>query len=290
MLDTYFVLRTLDDGTIMIGTPLQIERKSAEYWTVTFDNPPLNLLDPEVVLALRDLLTTLEADEAVKVVVFNSADEDYFISHFDVVRAAEMPGPGPTGLPAWIDIVVRLARAPFVSIAAIRGRTRGVGSEFVLACDLRFASRERAILGQPEVGAALVPGGGALEALPRLVGRSRALEIVLAADDFDAVTAERYGWINRAVADVDLYDVVDTIASRIAGFDRDALSTAKRIINQRAEPVSGEHINESFREFERLAVSPAGRARVADLLARGMQQRSEFELNFGTELARTHPA
>ena len=184
--------------------------------------------------------------------VFNSADEDYFISHFDVVRAAEMPGPGPTGLPAWTDIVVRLTRAPFVSIAAIRGRTRGVGSEFVLACDLRFASRERAILGQPEVGAALIPGGGALEALPRLVGRSRALEIVLAADDFDAGTAERYGWINRAVADIDLYDVVDTIATRIAGFDRDALSTAKRIINQRAEPVSGEDINESAREFRRL--------------------------------------
>ncbi|GAA1213689.1 enoyl-CoA hydratase/isomerase family protein [Pseudonocardia alaniniphila] len=270
----------------MNETPLQIERKSAEYWTVTFDNPPLNLLDPEVVLALRDLLATLETDEAVKVVVFNSADEDYFISHFDVVRAAEMPGPGPTGLPAWTDIVVRLDRAPFVSIAAIRGRARGVGSEFVLACDLRFASRERAILGQPEVGAALVPGGGALEALPRLVGRSRALEIVLAADDFDAVTAERYGWINRAVADADLYDVVDTIATRIAGFDRDALSTAKRIITQRADPVSAEDINESAREFRRLAVSPAGRARVAHLLARGMQQRSEFELNFGTELAR----
>ena len=274
----------------MNETPLQIERKSPEYWTVTFDNPPLNLLDPEVVLALRDLLAALEADEAVKVVVFNSADEDYFISHFDVVRAAEMPGPGPTGLPAWVDIVVRLTRAPFVSIAAIRGRTRGVGSEFVLACDLRFASRERAILGQPEVGAALVPGGGALEALPRLVGRSRAMEIVLAADDFDAGTAERYGWINRAVADVDLYDVVDTIATRIAGFDRDALSTAKRIINQRAEPVSGEEINESAGEFRRLATSPTGRARVADLLARGMQQRSEFELNFGTELGRTHPA
>lgn len=275
----------------MTGSPLRIERKSAQYWRATFDNPPLNLLDREVLLALRDLLDTLEADDTVQVVVFDSADEDYFISHFDVVRAGEMPTePGPTGLPPWPDIVARLARAPFVSVAAIRGRARGVGSEFALACDLRFASREHAVLGQPEVGAALIPGGGALETLPRLTGRARALEIVLASDDFDADTAERYGWINRAVPDADFDAFIDTVASRIAQFDRDALTTAKKIINQRSEPASGQDIAESTAEFYRLASSPTGRARLSHLLNRGMQQRGDFELTFGAELGKPGPS
>jgi len=173
------------------ASPLAVSKRSDSYWRATFDNPPLNLIDPETVIALRELMDTLEADPAAKVVVFDSADEEYFIAHFDVARSAELPrDPGPTGLPAWPDLATRLTRAPFVTIAEIRGRARGLGSEFALACDLRFASREKALFGQPEVGLGLVPGGGSIEVLSALVGRSRPLEITLSSEDFDADTAQ----------------------------------------------------------------------------------------------------
>ena len=142
-------------------------------------------------------MTDLEADPSVKVVVFQSANPDFFIAHLDVAKAAERP----EALGLWRDFVLRLSSTPVVSIAKIRGRTRGIGNEFVLACDMRFASRQSALFGNPEVGVGLVPGGGALEWLPRLVGRSRALEIVLSGDDFDADIAERYGWVNRTLDD-----------------------------------------------------------------------------------------
>jgi enoyl-CoA hydratase/carnithine racemase len=151
----------------------------------------------ELIAELGALMTDLEADSSVKVVVFQSANPDFFIAHLDVAKAAERP----EVLDLWRDFVLRLSSAPIVSIAKIRGRTRGIGNEFVLACDMRFASRQNALFGNPEVGVGLIPGGGALEWLPRLVGRSRALEIVLSADDFDADIAERYGWVNRALDD-----------------------------------------------------------------------------------------
>ncbi|MFR9749857.1 enoyl-CoA hydratase/isomerase family protein [Nocardia sp. 004] len=271
----------------MTTSPIKVHRHSDAYWRATFDNPPLNLLDPEFMTALRELLTDLEDDDKVQVIVFDSADEEYFLAHYDAVRAAEMPvDPGPTGLPPWPDIVVRLARAPFVSIVALRGRARGVGSEFALACDLRFASMEKAVLGQPEVGSGVVPGGGAMETLPALVGRSRALEIILGSEDFDAVTAERYGWVNRAVPDAELDVFVDRIASRIARFDRSALVTAKEIVNRRATRTSGEDIVESGQALRAAAASPGGMARLTELLARGMQQRGAFERDFGAELGR----
>lgn len=153
----------------------------------------MNLIGPETIVALRDLMDTLEADPAVKVVVFDSADEEYFIAHFDVVRGGELPGPGPTGLPAWPDLATRLTGAPFVTIAEIRGRARGLGSEFAIACDLRFASREKALFGQPEVGTGLVPGGGSIEVLSALAGRSRVLEIILGSDDFELNQGARLG-------------------------------------------------------------------------------------------------
>ncbi|MFE9259189.1 enoyl-CoA hydratase/isomerase family protein [Streptomyces sp. NPDC006879] len=274
----------------MPTSPVRVHHHSAAHWQVTFDNPPLNLIDPEVMAGLRDVLTRLENDRGVKVVVFDSADDEFFLAHYDAVRAAEMPtDAGPTGLPPWPDIVVRLARAPFVSIACLRGRARGAGSEFALACDLRFASMEKAVLGQPEVGSGVVPGGGAMEILPALVGRSRALEIVLGSEDFDATTAERYGWVNRALPDAELDTFVDGFASRIARFDQNALSTAKDIINRRsAFPL--EDIVESGQALRTAAASPNGRARLTELLARGMQQRGPFEFDFGAELGRDDSA
>ncbi len=144
-----------------------IDRTCPSRWTITFNNPPINIFDPTTIVELGALMTDLQADPSIKVVVFQSANPDFFIAHLDVAKAAERP----ETLGLWRDFVLRLSSTPVVSIAKIRGRARGIGNEFVLACDMRFASRRSALFGQPEVGVGLVPGGGALEWLPRLVGR-----------------------------------------------------------------------------------------------------------------------
>jgi enoyl-CoA hydratase/carnithine racemase len=267
--------------------PLLVSKQSDAYWRVTFDNPPLNLIDPEMIAALRDLLSSLEADQTVKVVVFDSADEEYFIAHVDLTRISEFPKDlGPTGLPWWPDLATRLIGAPFVSIAEVRGRARGLGSEFALACDLRFASRERAVFGQPEVGLGLVPGGGSIEILTSLAGRSRTLEIILGADDMDADTAQQYGWINRAVPDAQLAIFVERFARRIAGFDAGALAAAKAQITLRAAVTSGEDMVEAGRLFRQSGTWPGTQRRLTQALDSGLQQRGDFELHQGARLAR----
>src|SRR5215467_11012556 len=205
-------------------------------WTITFSNPPINMFVPSTIVELGALMTDLEADPTVKVVMFESANPDFFVAHLDVAKAAERP----EALGLWRDFVLRLSSSPVVSIAKIRGRTRGIGNEFVLACDMRFASRQNALFGQPEIGVGLVPGGGALEWLPRLVGRSRALEIVLSGDDFDADIAERYGWVNRTLDDDGLDSFVDTLAEPLASFDREVLAAAKAQINRIGMPTAAE--------------------------------------------------
>ncbi len=200
-----------------------IDRTYPGRWTITFNNPPINMFVPSTIDELGALMADIEADPVVKVVVFQSANPDFFIAHLDVTKAADRPD----ALGLWRKFVLRLSSTPVVSIAKIRGRTRGIGNEFVLACDMRFASRQSALFGNPEVGVGLVPAGGALEWLPRLVGRSRALEIVLSADDFAADVTERYGWVNRTLDDDKLDAFVDTLARRLASFDRETLGAAK---------------------------------------------------------------
>lgn len=267
-----------------------VERSGQGVWTATFTNPPINMLPPSAIVELQALVTEVEADARAKVLVFQSADPDFFIAHFDTARAAEMPRePGPSGQSPWIDVVVRLARSPVISIAKIRGRTRGVGSEFALACDMRFASRQRAIFGQPEVGVGLPPGGGALEWLPYLAGRSRALEIVLSGDDFDAELAERYGWINRALDDGALDAFVDSLAARLASFDRQTLGELKAQVNRIGVP-TGAQLETSNQLFWEALKRPASQARRAKLPDLGYGQRGDFELNFGRRLPGLAPA
>jgi len=224
-------------------------------------------------------MSELEADPSVKVVVFQSANPDFFIAHLDVAKAAERP----ETLGLWREFVLRLSSSPVVSIAKIRGRTRGIGNEFVLACDMRFASRQSAVFGQPEIGVGLVPGGGALEWLPRLVGRSRALEIVLSGDDFDADIAERYGWVNRTLDDNDLDSFIDTLARRLASFDRETLAAAKAQINRFGTPAAAE-LKSSNDLFFPLLSLPGAQARRAKIRSIGYGVPSDFELNFGRYL------
>ena len=257
----------------------KIDRTQAGQWTITFNNPPINMFVPDTILELGALMTEIEADSSVKVVVFQSANPDFFVAHLDVTKAAEQP----EVLGLWREFVLRLASAAVVSIAKIRGRTRGIGNEFVLACDMRFASRQNALFGNPEVGVGLIPGGGALEWLPRLVGRSRALEFVLSADDFDADIAERYGWVNRTLDDGALDAFVDTLVRRLASFERETLGAAKAQINRFGMPTAAELQSSNEMIFPMLAL-PDAQARRPKLRGIGYGVPSDFELNFGRYL------
>jgi len=183
---------------------------------------------------------------------------------------------GPSGLPILMDSFVRLTKSPVVSIAKIRGCVRGVSSEFVLACDMRFASRENTRLGQPEVGVGVHPGGGGTERLPRLVGRGRALEIILSANDFDGDTAERYGYVNRALPDTELDAFVDARVRRISSFDRRAIDAAKNLVNQVSLP-SADRLLDAITSFESALTWPEAQQRIQTLLQRGLQRDSDFE-------------
>jgi enoyl-CoA hydratase/carnithine racemase len=255
------------------------DRTHPGQWTITFSNPPINMFVPTTIVELGALMTDLEADRSVKVVVFQSANPDFFIAHLDVAKAVQRP----EVLGLWRDLVLRLASTPIVSIAKIRGRTRGIGNEFVLACDMRFASRQNAVFGNPEVGVGLIPGGGALEWLPRLVGRSRALEFVLSADDFDADIAERYGWVNRALEDYKLDSFVDALVHRLASFDRETLGAAKAQVNRFGTPTAAELQSSQDIFFSALAW-PGQLKRRAKIRNLAYGVRSDFELNFGKYL------
>lgn len=265
---------------------LRITQHTPTFWRATFDNPPLNLLDPELLDELSALMDAMEASPTLVVVVFDSADPDFFMAHYDLLRADETSKAlGATGLRLLPDFTTRLARLPVVSIASIRGRARGVGSEFALACDMRFGSRERLILAQPEVGLGVVPGGGGAERLPLAVGRSRALEIIVGSEDYDAETAERYGWINRALPDAELDAFVDRYARRVASFGKATIAAAKRLVNRASPKPDDAQLIASEDAFTRALDWPSTKARVAWSLGRGFQQRSAFELHMGPALA-----
>jgi len=262
---------------------IRLARRSPTYWRVTFDNPPLNIFGPETIPQLNAIITALEMDEHVTVVVFDSAVEGFFLTHYDfLARLEDTTGlpPGPTGLPPLPDMFVRLSRAPVVSIASIRGRATGVGSELALASDMRFASREKAVLSQWEVGAALVPGGGPMARLPRLMGRGRALEVLLGADDIGGDLAELYGYVNRSLPDAELDGFVDALATRIASFDKQAIIDTKRLVNAATLPPEVE-IAAGWDACLASMVRPAAQERIKALLERGFHKPGDAENRLG---------
>jgi enoyl-CoA hydratase/carnithine racemase len=236
--------------------------------------PPMNLLGPELVRDLVSLIQQVEADDAVQVLVFTSADPDYFISHVDVTRIAEYRAEAAklTGEASIALLFRHLSASRVVTIAQIEGRVRAAGSEFVLACDMRFAARESAIFGQNEPAFGLIPGGGATQHLVRLMGRGRALEVLLSADDYDAELAERYGWINRALPAAELGEFVRSLAHRIAGFPAAGQVAVKgRVTAIALAPV------EDFRRdsdlFGEGVRDPRAQTRIAAAMQRGFQTR-----------------
>jgi enoyl-CoA hydratase/carnithine racemase len=260
-----------------------LQRHLPAYWRVTFDHPPLNIFGPETIPQLNEIVTELETDEHVKVVVFDSAVEGFFLTHYDFLAKLEdstsLP-PGPTGLQPLPDMLVRLSRAPVVSIVSIRGRATGVGSELSLASDMRFASREKAILSQWEVGAGLVPGGGPMARLPRLIGRGRALEVLLGADDIRGDVAELYGYVNRSLPDAELDAFVDALARRIASFDKQAIRETKRLVNLASLPADAE-IAPEWDAFIASVGRPSTQARIKKLLERGFHKPGDVENRLG---------
>jgi enoyl-CoA hydratase/carnithine racemase len=261
----------------------RLERRLPSYWRVTFNYPPLNICGPETVMQLGEVIGELETDEHVKVIVFDSAVDGFFLTHYDFLSPLEastsLPR-GPTGLQALPDLLVRLSRTPVVSIASIRGRATGVGSELSLASDMRFASREKAILSQWEVGAGLGPGGGPIARLPRLIGRGRALEVLLGADDVHGDLAELYGYVNRSLPDAELDRFVDTLAMRIASFDKEAIAETKRLADVASLPPDAD-IAPEWDAFIASLGRSASQSRIATLMARGFHQPGDVEDRLG---------
>ena len=262
---------------------IRLLRHSNEYWTVRFDLPPLNIFGPAHIPPLEEIVSSLETDDRVKVVVFDSAVEGFFLTHYDFLAkledSAKYPA-GASGLQPLPDMFARLSRAPVVSICLIRGRATGVGSELALASDMRFASREKAVLSQWEVGAGLVPGGGPMARLPRLIGRGRALEVLLGADDIGGELAERYGYVNRSLNDAELDELVERLAKRVAGFDKQAIAATKHLVNIASLPSDSE-IAPEWQAFLDSLRRPESQERIKKLMERGFHSPGDVENRLG---------
>ena len=235
--------------SIMDFETIKVRREAAVLFAA-IAAPPMNLLGPELVRDLVSLIQYAEADDGIRVLVFTSADPEYFIAHVDITRigqyreaAAKLTGEASIGL-----LFRYLSASRLVTIAQVEGRVRGAGNELVLACDMRFAARESAIFGHPEAAFGLIPGAGGIQHLSRLMGRARALEVMLGAEDYDAELAERYGWINRALPADTLGDFVTSLAHRIATFPAAALLTIKGRVNAIAL-ARGRGLSSRFRSF-----------------------------------------
>ncbi len=267
-------------GTPALGFETLVVRREGGVLFAEILAPPMNLLGPELVRDLVSLIQAAEADDAAQVLVFSSGDPDYFISHVDLTRIPEYRANAAklTGEPSVGLMFRHLSASRVVTIAQIEGRVRAVGSEFVLACDMRFAARESAIFGQFEPSLGSIPGGGAVQHLTRLMGRSRALEVLLSGEDYDADLAERYGWINRALPAEALGDLVRALAHRIAVFPARARALVKDRVNAIALAPEAEFRRDSDLFLETVQDDEAQR-QLAAAFEHGLQTR-EPELEF----------
>lgn len=270
---------------------VRVNRVSPSYWRIVMNNPPLNLMEPQFVLQFRDIMNEIESDEALRVVVFESAVDGFFLNHSDFnAKLDDLTGipQGPTGLEAWPDILACLPRAPVVSIAKIRGRATGNGSELSLACDMTFASREKTVLSQWEVGIGMVAGGGPMARLPRLIGRSRALEVLLGSEDIGGELAEAYGYVNRALPDAELDAFVDALATRISVFDKWAISNTKRLVNA-ASLAPEVELAAGWEACIASVLRPSTQARFKAFRELGWHKPGDAETRLGSYLPRVNP-
>jgi enoyl-CoA hydratase/carnithine racemase len=272
--------------TATTNPQIRLTKTSPSCWRIAFNNPPLNVMGPQFVREFREIIGEIESDEELKVVIFESAVDGFFLNHSDFhADLKELTGmpQGPTGLEAWPDILVRLTRAAVVSVALIRGRATGNGSEIALACDMSFASREKAVLSQWEVGVGLVAGGGPMARLPRLIGRQRALEVLLSSDDIRGDLAEAYGYVNRSLPDRELDGFVDALATRISTFDKWSIANTKRLVNAASLPPDVE-IAAGWDACMTSIARPAAQQRLEALFKRGFHQPGDAEDRLGTYL------
>jgi enoyl-CoA hydratase/carnithine racemase len=265
-----------------------VTRSSNAYWRVTLDNPPLNVMGPQFVREFREIINAVEADEDVRVLVFESAVEGFFLNHSDFnadMKELTSMSQGPTGLEAWPDLLVRMTRMPVVSIALIRGRATGNGSELALACDMSFASREKALLSQWEVGVGLVAGGGPMARMPRQMGRQRALEVLLSSNDIGGDLAEAYGYVNRSMPDDELDSFVDALAKRIASFDKWAIANTKRLVSAASLPQDVE-IAAGWEACMTSIGRPSAQGKIKALFEQGFHRPGDAEDHLGSYLGR----
>jgi enoyl-CoA hydratase/carnithine racemase len=266
---------------------IRLTRVTPAYWKVTFANGPLNIVGPTEVRELAKIIDLVESDKQVQVLVFESNVPGNFIAHYDLLKPLEDSTgmkPGPTGMHPVPDLMARISRLPVISIVSIRGRASGIGSELALAADMRFASREKAVLSQFEVGAGMVPGGGPMAHLPRLVGRGRAIEILTAGEDINGELAERYGYVNRALPDAELDGFVDAMARRIASFEHDTVVDIRKLVNVSALPPDAE-MKQGWDTFIGSVQRPGTQQRLQALVRRGMQTPGDVETNLGRATA-----
>jgi enoyl-CoA hydratase/carnithine racemase len=259
--------------------------KVGKVMNVILHNPPINLQDDDMMADLNHLVSFLESDRETKVVVFRSDVPDYFMAHFDI-RPGENRQMPPLGAPSMHGILhTRISHLDQVTIGELRGRARGGGSEILLSFDMRYASIEKGIIGQPEIMLGLHAGAGGTVRLAQLMGRSRAFEAALSGMDYDALTAEKFGWVTRALPDAEITSFVDTLAQRIASFPRSGIESVKSIINQMSSTPSAVLAEDSVRFWKEITL-PETQERLSWWLEHGAQEKGPMEDNLGVELAK----
>ncbi|MFF4244704.1 enoyl-CoA hydratase/isomerase family protein [Streptomyces sp. NPDC001822] len=259
-------------------TRFTLTEHSPTLWRVTFNNPPVNLVDSTMTSELNEVFTRAEKSDRVAVIVFDSADPEFFMAHYDLSAKDELDHvlAHPEEVHPYTALLTRLTKLPFATISSIRGIARGAGSEFLLATDMRFASREKAIVGQFEIGMSAIAGGGPATRLPGLVGRGRTFEILYGGLDMDGARAEQYGYVNRSFPDGELDSFVDELASRISSFDLQTIRDIKRFVNVATLRPDAE-FKDQMDAFWAAVNRPAQQHVAGKLFEAGLQQRSELE-------------